>query len=186
MPTNNPSLDTMIEMAQQFFDSVPHNRALGIRYDRLGAREAWTRLPYAEHLVGDPDSGVIHGLGFRLLEQNGRPRGHLPFSEKLVGNPLLPALHGGTLGALLELTAIFTMLWSRETAVLPKTINLTIDYLRSARPADTFAEAAVTKHGRRVVNVQAEAWQEHPSKPVAIAYAHFLILQEADLAPPRP
>ena len=30
----------------------------------------------------------------------------LPYSEHLVGNPLLPALHGGVVGALMELTAI--------------------------------------------------------------------------------
>ena len=134
------------------------------RYD-----EMVRQIPYAQW------------LGYRIEEIDGRPRGCLPFSEDLIGNPRLPALHGGTLGALLELTAIFTVLWSQESAVLPKTINLTVDYLRSARPVDTFAEATVTKHGRRVVNVRAEAWQEERDKPVALASVHFLILPEADL-----
>ena len=58
---------------------------------------------------------------------------------------------------------------------LPKPINLTIAYLRSAGPHDTFAEATVTKHGRRVANVQAVAWQRDRSKPVASAQGHFLL-----------
>lgn len=133
------------------------------RYD-----EMVRQIPYAEW------------LGYRVEEVDGRPRGCLPFSDALVGNPRLPALHGGALGALLELTAVFTVLWSQDSTVLPKTINLTVDYLRSARPIDTFAEATVTKHGRRVVNVRAEAWQEERDRPVALAYAHFLVLPQTD------
>src|SRR5690349_8671469 len=56
------------------------------------------------------------------------------FGPHLIGNPALPALHGGTLGALLESAAIFELLCRSETVVLPKTITLTIDYLRSGAP----------------------------------------------------
>ena len=89
---------------------------------------------------------------------------------------MLPALHGGTLGALLESTAIFHLLWEAETLFLPKTITLTIDYLRSGRPVDTFARGVITKQGRRVVNVRAEAWQDDPARPIAIGNGHFLIV----------
>jgi hypothetical protein len=41
------------------------------------------------------------------------------YGDHLIGNPALPALHGGTLGALLESAAIFEMLWRAETIVLP-------------------------------------------------------------------
>jgi acyl-coenzyme A thioesterase PaaI-like protein len=59
--------------------------------------------------------------------------------------------------------------------VLPKTINVTVAYLRSARPVDTFAHGTITKHGRRVAVVYAQAWQEDRARPVATAHAHFLI-----------
>jgi acyl-coenzyme A thioesterase PaaI-like protein len=59
--------------------------------------------------------------------------------------------------------------------LVPKTITITIDYLRSARPVDTFARGIVTKQGRRVANVRVEAWQEDPAQPVAAANAHFLV-----------
>jgi len=99
------------------------------------------------------------------------------FSQHLIGNPSLPALHGGTLGALLESAAIFELLWRAETVVLPKTITLTIDYLRSAAPADTHARGVVTRQGRRITNVRMEAWQADRSAPVASAHAVFLVMR---------
>lgn len=101
--------------------------------------------------------------------------GKLTYSEPLIGNPVIPALHGGTIGALLESTAIFQLFWQAETVILPKTINLTVAYLRPGRPVDTWARAVVTKQGRRVASVRAEAWQEDPARPIATAVAHFLV-----------
>jgi uncharacterized protein (TIGR00369 family) len=100
------------------------------------------------------------------------------FGEHLVGNPMLPALHGGTLGALLESAAIFELIYRAETALLPKTITLTIDYLRSAGAKDTFACGSVTRHGRRVANVRVEAWQDDRRTPVVTAHAVFLVMNE--------
>jgi uncharacterized protein (TIGR00369 family) len=100
----------------------------------------------------------------------------MTYAPSLVGNASLPALHGGTLGALLESAAIFELLWRSETLVLPKTITLTIDYLRPAGPRDTHARGVVTRHGRRVANVRCEAWQDDRSAPVASAHAIFLVM----------
>jgi uncharacterized protein (TIGR00369 family) len=100
----------------------------------------------------------------------------MTYADHLIGNPALPALHGGTLGALLESAAIFELLVRAETIVLPKTITLTVDYLRSGKPVDTHAHATVTRQGRRVTNVRVEAWQESRSVPVATANAIFLVM----------
>ena len=97
------------------------------------------------------------------------------YRETLIGNTFLPAIHGGTLGALLEMAAIFHLLWENDSAAVPKIVNITVDYLRSAGPRDVIAAAKVTKQGRRMVNVFAEAWQDDRSKPVASASAHFLV-----------
>jgi uncharacterized protein (TIGR00369 family) len=99
------------------------------------------------------------------------------YGDHLVGNPALPALHGGTLGALLESAAIFELLWRAETIVLPKTITLTVDYLRSGAPVDTHARGIVTRQGRRVTNVRMEAWQADRAAPVATAHAVFLVMR---------
>ena len=100
----------------------------------------------------------------------------MTYADHLIGNPALPALHGGTVGALLESAAIFELLVRAETIVLPKTITLTVDYLRSGKPVDTHARATVTRQGRRVTNVRVEAWQENRAVPVATANAIFLVM----------
>ncbi|MGH7804565.1 MAG: PaaI family thioesterase [Candidatus Binatia bacterium] len=122
------------------------------------------RIPYAKFL------GIqVVSLGvYRLLVK-------LPFDKKLVGNPMLPALHGGVLGAFLEIVAILQLVKEEEGDGLPKPINLTVDYLRSAGPRDLYGRATITKRGRRVANVRVEAWQEDPERPVAAAHGHFLM-----------
>ncbi len=99
----------------------------------------------------------------------------LPFSDHLVGNVRLRALHGGVIGAFLEITSIVQLLFDTSCERLPKTIDISIDYLRSGRPADTYGRAIVTRHGRRVANVRAEMWQEARSAPVAASHGHFLL-----------
>jgi len=124
-------------------------------------------IPYAAWMRIAPETGT------------GELLTRMRFAPELIGNTSLPALHGGTLGAMLEMAAIFHLLWETDTETVPKIVNITVDYLRSARPLDTLAAAKVTKQGRRMVNVHIEAWQDDRSKPVATANAHFL-LKSAD------
>ncbi len=98
------------------------------------------------------------------------------FNDHLIGNPALPALHGGTLGALLESAAIFELLWRAETVVLPKTVTITIDFLRSAGALATHARGVITRQGRRISNVRVEAWQGDRASPVASAHGIFLVM----------
>lgn len=53
--------EMIARLSQVIRDFVPHNRAIGLEVERVRAGEAWTRLPWAEHLVGNPVTGVIHG-----------------------------------------------------------------------------------------------------------------------------
>ena len=99
----------------------------------------------------------------------------LRFDRKLIGNPMLPALHGGVIGAFLETTAIAQLILETEASELPKPVDIGIDYLRSGKPVDTYARAVITKHGRRVCNVRAEAWQDEHTRPIAALHGHFLI-----------
>lgn len=99
----------------------------------------------------------------------------LPFQENLIGNIAIRALHGGAIGAFLELTAMAQLYLLSRHAHLPKPIDLTIDYLRSGRAEDLYARAVVTKLGSRMANVRAEAWQTERAKPVAALRAHFLV-----------
>lgn len=117
-------------------------------------------------------------LGLAANVVNGELISTMRYADHLIGNPTIPALHGGTLGALLESAAIFELLWGSETVVLPKTITFTVDYLRSGAPVDTHARGIVTRHGRRVANVRVEAWQEDRARPIATAHAHFLVMRD--------
>ena len=139
--------------------SVPYNGFLGVSFDRLG-----------DELTA-----------------------RLPFKGDLVGNPFLPALHGGATGAFLELTGITQLAWDRCWTILekggedadkilngefpayPKTIDITIDYLRSGRPRDTFARARVQKAGRRIAHVHVEAWQDSRDRPIAMLRGNVLM-----------
>ncbi|PKQ13247.1 MAG: thioesterase [Alphaproteobacteria bacterium HGW-Alphaproteobacteria-1] len=117
----------------------------------------------------------------------------MPFDEKLIGNPLLPALHGGATAAFLEITAIIGLSWAtlweeiESGAVdplaltegrlprLPKTIDFTVDYLRSGLPRDAYARAQVNRSGRRYASVHVEAWQDNRARPFAQATGHFVM-----------
>lgn len=136
-----------------------------------------------ERLAGNTDPAEINAvlaripylrfLGISVEQADGHLVARLAFNEKLIGNPVLPALHGGVIGGFLETCAIVQIAAESRTRVLPRTIDITIDYLRSGRPLDTFARATITKHGRRVANVQVIAWQDDPDKPIAAAHGHF-------------
>lgn len=117
-------------------------------------------------------------MGFSVRVDGGALVTTMTYGPHLIGNPALPALHGGTLGALMESAAAFTVLWASETAVLPKTITLTIDYLKPARPVDTHARGVITRNTRRVASVRVEAWQDDPAAPVAGAHVHFLVKRD--------
>ncbi|MCB1359325.1 MAG: PaaI family thioesterase [Maritimibacter sp.] len=117
----------------------------------------------------------------------------LPFSEKVIGNPTLPAIHGGVTAAFLEATAMIELAWSMlwdeiengrldaaaltpETMPrLPKTIDITVDYLRPGLPRDAYARARVVRSGRRYASVQVEAWQDNRVRLFAAATGHFLM-----------
>jgi uncharacterized protein (TIGR00369 family) len=106
--------------------------------------------------------------------------GVLPYLEHNVGNPTLPALHGGVIGAFMELTAIAQLSIAEGQARLPRSVDVSVDYLRSGRPMTTYARAHVNKVGRRIANVQVEAWQEERARPIAALRGHFM-LRAADV-----
>lgn len=128
--------------------------------------ELLERLPYARFL------GLVSAQDEDALTVT------MPFADKLIGNPLLPALHGGSTAALLELTAVAQVALLYPRLRLPRPINVTVSYLRSGRPVDVHARARISKAGRRVAHVLAEAWQEDEAQPIASLTAHFLLAQD--------
>lgn len=142
-------------MLQALLETVPYHRLLGVRFDRLGD-ELTARLPY---------------------------------EEKLIGNPRIPALHGGVTASFLEIAGQMQLAWDFVSQraeqggaasaglfpTMPKTIDITIDYLRRGRPRDTFARTRVQKAGRRVAHLHVEAWQDEHARPIAMLRGNFLM-----------
>lgn len=50
-----------VRLANQFIQALPHSRDLGMRALEIGAGTALMALDYDPRLVGDPDTGVLHG-----------------------------------------------------------------------------------------------------------------------------
>ena len=117
--------------------------------ERLHAMLA--RIPYAQFLGVRAE---LAGDEMTLI---------MPFAERLVGNIKLPALHGGVVGAFMEMTA------------LARPIDVTVEYLRSGRPVTSYARAQIKRVGRRVANVHVEAWQEARARPIAALHGHFTL-----------
>lgn len=135
----------------------------------------------------------VNFLGIAFERRGDELTALLNFDEKLIGNPILPAIHGGVIAAFLETTAIIELGWQRlweeiesgridaETLTpetlprMPKTIDFTVDYLRSGLPRDAYARARVNRSGRRYASVHVEAWQDNRARLFAQATGHFLM-----------
>jgi uncharacterized protein (TIGR00369 family) len=119
------------------------------------------RIPYARFLGV---RGELAGDEMTLI---------LPFSDHLIGNVTLPAIHGGVIGAFLEMTALAQLSLTQGLSRQPRPIDVTVEYLRSGRPVESYARAQIKRLGRRVANVQVEAWQESRARPIAALHGHF-------------
>jgi acyl-coenzyme A thioesterase PaaI-like protein len=134
------------------------------------------------------DVPYIQFLGVQFDRRGDELTAVLPFKDDHIGNPMLPALHGGVTAAFLEITAIIQLSWGMvwddieapttdlpQRIQLPKTIDFTVDYLRSGLPRDGYARARVNRSGRRYASVHVEGWQDNRSKLFAQATGHFLM-----------
>jgi uncharacterized protein (TIGR00369 family) len=50
-----------------FAERVPHNQALGMTLRSVNRGEAEFELPYSEQLIGNPDTGTLHGGAITAL-----------------------------------------------------------------------------------------------------------------------
>jgi uncharacterized protein (TIGR00369 family) len=117
----------------------------------------------------------VRFLGMRAELSGDEMTAILPAAPHLVGNTFLQALHGGVIGAFLEMTALAQLSVTQGSTKVHKTIDVTIEYLRPGRPLTTYARADLRKVGRRVANVHVEAWQDARDQPIAFLRGHFLL-----------
>ena len=125
--------------------------------------------------AGLPPYALSMGIGVERFEA-GAPVLTLDFAEIVMGRP--GYLHGGAIGGLLEMAAIAALRQAlAERGAVPrlKPVNMTVEFLRGGTDRRTFALGRVTRAGRRIANVSAEAWQDDPARPIATAWMNVLL-----------
>ena len=127
--------------------------------------------------AGLPPYALSLGIGVERIEA-GAPLLTLDFTEKVHGRPGF--LHGGAIGGLLEkaaITALRMALAERGAVPRLKPVNMTVEFLRGGTDRRTYALGRVTRAGRRIANVSAEAWQDDPARPIASAWMNVLLAE---------
>ena len=138
--------------------------------DNLSALQPAARCD-PDALLKDIPFGAF--LGVRLELAGDELTAHLSFAAHLIGNPMIPALHGGVIGAFMEITAMAQLALHGNFDHI-KPIDVNVQYLRSGKPLDTYARAIVKRVGRTISSVEVSAWQENLHGPIATLQAHFL------------
>ena len=123
-------------------------------------------------------------LGITLAPREGEaPMLDMPFRDDVLGRPGF--LHGGAISGLLEVAAIVSLRHAlaeedvdRQPPARIKPVNVTVDFMRGGRDKPTHAEGIVTRLGNRVANVEAIAWQDDRTKPIAHARMNYLIARD--------
>ena len=129
------------------------------------------RLPPYARTLGIAIVGLVDGAPLVAVDPDSRMLGRPGF------------VHGGALSGLLEMAAILALhaeLAQRGEARRLKPVNVSIEFLRGAKLERCFALGRVTRAGRRIANVTAEAWQQDRAKPVAEAWMNILLADPKD------
>lgn len=125
--------------------------------------------PYGELLRLRVDR---EGDAFRLV---------MPYHDDVVGRPGF--LHGGAIAGLLEFAAYDVLREALGTSsVRLKPVNVSLDFLRGGTARDTYAGALIKRLGRRIAHVEAAAWQEDETRPIATARMNVLLGRVAGIA----
>lgn len=129
---------------------------------------------YGDQMIALPPYARL--LDLRIVEGPDGVQIIMPFADDVVGRPGF--LHGGAIAGLLEFAAFTTLEGALGTQkVLMKPVTVTVDFMRGGVEGlgDTFACASVERLGKRIANVEAFAWQQDRTKPIAAARINFLL-----------
>lgn len=102
----------------------------------------------------------------------------LPAGAQVLGRPGF--MHGGAIAGLLEIAAMVRLYAEfGEDRPLLKPISVTVDFMRGGRLIDTWAAGRIVRLGGRIANLEAEAWQDDRSRPIAAGRMNLLIDRDA-------
>ncbi len=145
MPSNGRHPVTGQAIADHL-STIPHAVALGLRFHAVADDYVEIILPYDHKLVGDPDTGVIHGGAITALLDNAAG-----FAVRVPGAE------------------------AESEPVAIATLDLRIDYMGPATPGrDVVARATCFKRTRTITFVRAVAYHDSPDDPIATCTATFM------------
>lgn len=131
------------DSARKFIEAIPFSRALSMNLEEIGDGKAVISMPYDAKLVGDPQTGVIHG---------------------------------GAVSALMDTCSGAAVMCHPSNPIGTATIDLRIDYMRSATPSQKITAHAECYHfTRSVAFVRVKATDEDTANPVAAATGTFTL-----------
>ena len=134
---------------------APFFQALGAHVVEAVPGRSLMRLPYAAHIVGNPDTGVVHGG---------------------VITGLLDHACGMAVGT--GLGVIITDPAKRASTGYA-TLDLRIDYMSAAKPgADIFVLGECVKITRQIVFARGRAYQDSADDPIATATGTFMMTEQ--------
>lgn len=116
-------------------------------------------------------------LGIKFISvDRGRSTISLPYNADLIGNPETRVIHGGAVTTLLDQASGLAAIAGFDTPRMVATSNLSIDYMRAAKPGETIiAQAHCYKVTKHVAFVRAVAHDGDADDPVAMSQATFMV-----------
>jgi len=133
------------QLITDHLQTIPHAVALGLRFHQLTDEYVEIILPYSKELVGDPDTGVVHGGAITALLDNAAG-----FAVRTTGPE------------------------AADTAIATLDLRIDYMGPANPGQ-DVVARAICFKRTRTIVFVQAVAYHDAPEDPIATCTAAFMI-----------